>query len=494
VEAGRRVLLLEAGRDERAADVPPQLRSIDPRAGLIHEVLDVYSWPDLVATRTAAQEPWRYTRGRGLGGSSLINSIIAIRATVEDFDEWAAAGCEGWGYDDVLPLLRRLEDDLQFPHDPHHGGGGPVPVHRMPLTEWGEVDLALREAALSLGFPWADDLHAPGATGVSAYPVNVRNRQRVTSADGYLEPLRDSPLLEIHGDSVVDTVVLENGRATGVRLVGGDVLRAERVVLAGGVIGSPTILQRSGIGPRTVLEPLGIDVRADLPVGRGMSDHAVIPVVVPLREGAQATPGERPFSCCVRYASGLDGLTNDMLVISVNGGQLFGTQLDLDPSRAGGLWVWVNRAFSRGSVEITSSDPNVPPLIRHELLSDARDLERLREGVRLVARLVENPAVRDLCDGDPWAPDGPNGALGSLLDDDAGLDRYLLENVIDTNHATSTCRMGPAGDPDAVVDPSGRVHGVDGLAVADASILPYCPRANTHMTAVLAGEIVAARA
>jgi choline dehydrogenase len=490
-ESGRRTLLLEAGRDWRPAELPREWRGLNPGLAIYDDRFEDWIWPQLTATRVRGQEPAIYYRGRGLGGSSTVNSFIAIRPTREDFEEWVADGCAGWSFDEVLPSFRRSETDLQFGDAPYHGDRGPVPVTRLPIAEWGSVDRALRAAALDHGFAWADDVNAPDATGVSPKPMNARDGARVTTNDGYLEPLRGDPRLEIRGGSLVDRVEFEGGRAIGVRLTTGELLRADRVVLSAGVVGTPGILQRSGIGPADALRGLGIDVRVDLPVGRGMSDHVMARVAIPLADGFQAHPEGRHVNCCVRYSSELDGLRNDMMIYSANQGQLT-VNPDGSKTDVGAFWTWVNRAFATGSVEITTPDPLAMPRVFHDLLSDERDLRRLRDGMRLLAELAEHDSVLEASGGDVW---GANVELRAALDGtDADLDAHLRATAVDTAHATGTCRMGAETDPRSVVRPDGTVLGVEALSVVDASILPHSPRANTHLVTVMVGEHLAARA
>lgn len=487
---GRRVLLLEAGHDFRSAALPAEWRSPNPMNGLLSPTVGDYLWPGLDATRTEHQEPYLYWRGRGVGGSSTVNGQIAIRPPLEDFDEWVAAGCTGWGPGDVLPWFAALESDADFGTREHHGASGPIPVYRAPVPTWGAVDEALRAAALQHGFGWAEDVNAPGATGVSPYPINSRDGRRVSTNDAYLEPARALPTLEIRGDTIVDTVVFEGTRAVGVRLASGEVLHGDEIVLSAGAIASPAILIRSGIGPADVLARLGVGVRAELPVGSGLQDHPMAVVGLPLTPEHSAGPDDRHTNCCVRYDSGTPGLTNDMMLVSLNQNLLVMSKADVRFG-AGAIGVWVNRAFSHGRVEVTDLDPRSHPVVRENMLSDERDLQRLREGTRLLAGLVDTDAVRTICDGDPWRV---NGQLRAALDgSDADLDRHLLATASDTQHGTSTCRMGAPGAATTVVDPECRVLGCDGLRVVDASIFPFVPRANTHLTAVMVGERMADR-
>jgi 5-(hydroxymethyl)furfural/furfural oxidase len=227
------VVLLEAGPDWRASDAPHEIRSLNGWRALDEAACMQFQWPALESRRTARQEPRTHLRGRGLGGSSVVNGMIAIRAMADDYDRWAASGCRGWSYKEMLPYMRRLEDDANFGELPYHGRGGPIPVVRLPREEWGPVDHALAERALGLGYAWCDDHNAPTGTGVSPYALNARSGARVTANDGYLEPARERPNLRVLGDSLVDRVLVDGNRAVGVRLRAGD---AWTEVRAGGVV------------------------------------------------------------------------------------------------------------------------------------------------------------------------------------------------------------------------------------------------------------------
>lgn len=492
--SGRRVLLLEAGPDLRSGALPEVWRSPNPLRALLDPAASRgLVWPDLLATRTDEQAAALYLRGRGTGGCSTINGQIAIRPPLEEFDDWAAAGCTGWSGKEVLPFFNRSEDDEQFGIEPYHGTGGPIPIHRAPLEAWGPVDAALHAAALAAGFPWAEDVNAPGAIGVSPYPINSRGGRRVTAADGYLEPVRGHDGLTVRGDALVDRVLLDRGRAVGVRYLSAGVptdAYADLVVLSAGAVHSPTVLLRSGIGPAAALRGLGIDVVADLPVGLGLQDHPAAGVALPLSETAAIRADDRHTNVCVRYSSGhLDSGPLDMMLLSLNQNFLPTENAGIRFS-VGAFGIVLNQPWSRGSVELVSADPAVQPAVRESMLSDERDRERLRVGMRMLAEMSRDPAVAAITDG---TVDETNAALFSVLDDDTRLDSFLLATVADLQHATSTCRMGSPNDPATVVAPDCSVLGVDGLHVVDASVFPAVPRANTHLTAVMVGEMMADR-
>ncbi|MFI1867274.1 GMC family oxidoreductase [Streptomyces jumonjinensis] len=493
--AGRRVLLLEAGPDYRSAQMPEVWRSPNPlRALLDPGTAGKLVWQGLYATRTDAQEPAPFWRGRGVGGSSAVNGQIAIRPTMDDFTDMVRAGCEGWSPQDVLPYFARLEDDEAFGDAPYHGRGGPIPIHRTPREEWGAVDAALDRAARAAGHGWAPDVNAPGATGVSPYPVNSRHGRRVSTNDAYLEPSRGLAALTVRGGALVDRVVFANGRAVGVRVIQdgtATVEYADLVVLSAGAVHSPAILLRSGVGPARRLRSLGVDVVRDLPAGQGLQDHPVVFVSIPLNaESVVRTPDDRHTNVCVRFTGdGPAAETNDLMITSGNQNVL-AMEIAETHAGAGAFGVWVNQVHSRGEVTLASADPTVQPVVRQRMLSDARDLARMRTGVRHVVELVCGDEVRPIT---ACPPERVNSGLFAALDDDAELNRRLLATVYDAQHATSTCAMGDPAAPGTVVDPACRVLGVDGLRVVDASVFPSVPRANTHLAAVMAAELMADR-
>lgn len=497
-----RVLLLEAGRDFRTAETPEHIQIPNPMRAIGD---DAFRWPQLMARRTESQAPRLLWRGRAVGGSSTINGQIAIRGVPDDFDRWAAAGCTGWGWADMLPYFCKLETDMTFGDAPYHGDCGPIPVYRAPQEAWGPVDRALRDAALGLGYGWCDDHNAPEGTGVSPYAINSVAGRRVSTNDGYLEPARDRANLHIVGGALVEAVTLEGNRphATGVRVRVGGAVHAPRamreVVLCAGAIHSPALLQRSGIGPGALLQGLGIPVVADRPVGENLLDHPIVGALLHLREGQRVnTLMHRHTNCCLRYGSGLDGSglggsglggagENDMIMIAGNLAGALLSQTGPDTSR-GRLAVSVYQSFSRGHVRITSADPAVDPAVEERMLTDERDLVRMRDGVRRLRAICLHAGVQAVAERVEY------GVSGRSMDDeldDAALDEWLFAECSDAQHASGTCRMGAADDPRSVVDPGCRVLGATGLRVVDASVMPEVPRANTHLTTVAMAERMA---
>jgi choline dehydrogenase len=483
------VALVEAGPDYRGCDAPEAMFSPNPSRIISDPAFSRFRYDALQARRTRAQEPRTYWRGRGLGGSSAINGQIAIRGVVEDYDDWAASGCPGWAFDDVLPAFRRLENDLAYGEQSWHGDDGPIPIYRAPISLWGAVDQALAEAALDAGHAWAPDHNRPGALGVSPYAINSLDGRRVSANDAYLEPARGRNNLAIFGDTQVEKVLFDGDRAVGLRVRDRDGVRnlgGGTILLCAGAVHSPAILLRSGIGPEAHLADIGVHTRANLPVGDSFQDHPVLFLPIALKPFAAPREGFRHTNLCVRYSSGLGGAgPGDMMLVAMNGlGDSLGRHVADLNAATGLMGVWVNQCWSRGAVRLASPDPADEPIIEENMLDDPNDALRLRDGFRRLIEMAEGPAVR---------------AIGELkrppvdISDDAAFDAWAAASAGDTQHATSTCRMGLEDDPRAVVDPDCRVHGLQALRVIDASVLPFVPRANTHLTTVMIAEAMAER-
>jgi 5-(hydroxymethyl)furfural/furfural oxidase len=494
------VLLLEAGPDWRSAQAPEQVRSMNGWRALDESACAQFQWPGLESLRSAAQDPRPHVRGKGLGGSSVVNGMIAIHAMADDYERWAAEGCPGWAFEDILPYRRRMESDLNFGDRPYHGSDGPMPVVRLGREAWGPVDEALAESATAAGHGWCEDHSAPTGTGLSPYGISARGGARVTTNDGYLEPARDRRNLRILGDARVDTVLIEGGRAVGVcaRIGQDDVeVRADKVVLCAGAVHSPAILLRSGVGPEGSV--------VGLPVGENMQEHPL--ALFWLFHRPEAHPGldARQTNCCLRYSSGLEGAgENDMVIVSVN--QTLALPADVTShlaiaDEASGTWggagggeapggpgllcLWINQQFGHGRLTLASADPDAHPLIDQDLLNVDADLVRARDGVKRSLELLRSGSF-DKAFG-RIAIDMTGRGLDELSDD-AAIDAWLMETIGDTGHICGTCRMGAPDDPRTVVDPEGRVLGVESLWVADASVFPAVPRANTNLPTIEAAE------
>ncbi|MFN0027496.1 MAG: GMC family oxidoreductase [Acidimicrobiales bacterium] len=463
-DPGSRVLLLEAGPDHISADTPANIASTNcfmawTEPGRL--------WPALRAVRADGHRERIYLRGRGVGGSSSVNAMATIRGTAEDYQRWADEfGCDGWGWAEMLAAFLQIEDDVDYGGDGLHGRGGPIPVSRLPLGTTSPVDRAMRAAVANLGYPIADDYHAEGATGLSRWAFSMSDGRRVSTNDAYLESARKRPNLEIRGDSHVDRVAIEEGRATGVVLVDGSVIEACEVILCAGAIHSPAILLRSGVG-----------VQDALPVGKNLKEHPSARIDVTLRPaGRRSATRESVVRSVLRYGSDLaDAGPNDMQIGAFD---LVGsTEADLANAQ---FFTAVMRVFSHGEVRLRSADPLQDPRVEFRLLSDERDLLRLRDGVRRLVKVIAHPAVATIIEH----VDAPL----EQLDTAEGVDAWLRNTVNDYVHAVGTCRMGHPDDPAAVVDLRCQVIGYQDLFVCDASIMPDLPTCNTHLTTVAVAQ------
>ncbi len=489
------VLLLEAGPDYRADEAPEAMNSPNPLGIVNPDITPGYQWPDLMARRTSKQDRFRYDRGKGLGGSSAINYQMAHRAPLNDYDRWAEQGCDGWSAEEVMPAILRLENDLDYGDRDFHGNTGPIAMQRQPISAWGAASQALLEAGLDLGYSWCPDLNAPDSTGISPIPLNRSNGKRASTNQAYLEPARDRENLTILGDTLVDRVLFEGTKATGVRAHtpdGWTEFSGREIILSAGSTFSPPILIRSGIGPAAELDALSIPVLADLPVGENLLDHTAVGIILDLKpEYRPISVHNRHLNCCIRYSSRLAGAgDNDMIIVAANQGGY--SEEELNKSTISTI-TWQN--FSRGTLKVTDLDPFAMPEINENMLSDERDLIRLRDGVRRLFQIGCHPAVQAISEsvriGNRRSESG-NRTMESVADD-AALDEWLFEAAVDTWHLTGTCRMGSIEDSRSVVDPDCRVIGVQNLRVIDGSIMPEVTRANTNLACMMIGEHMAAR-
>jgi choline dehydrogenase len=313
---------------------------------------------------------------------------------------------------------------------------------------------------------------------------------RVSTNDAYLEPARDRANLTIMGDVVVDRVRFDGRRATGVRARttdGWTEFEARETLLCAGAVHSPTVLVRSGIGPAEDVRALGVDLVRAAPVGHKLVDHSSVWLGIGLKpEARAASRDDRHTNCCVRYSSGKAGAgKNDMFMASMN---LIG--YDEVGMSKGLLIIATWQTFSRGLLRVTSADPDANPEIDIRMLSDERDLVRMRDGFQRLWRVVHQPSFSRIAE---HLESVVTGDVMTELPEGKALDDFLLSVCGDTQHPVGTCRMGPPGHPDSVVDPDCRVIGVEGLRVIDASVMPEVPRANTHLTVVMIAEHMATR-
>ncbi len=437
--------------------------------------------------------------GTGLGGGSAVNAMWWFHGQPSDYDGWAENGAPGWGWADVQPYLRRIEDH-ELGSGPFHGADGPMAVSSPRDVH--PLSLALLEAGASQGWPLSDDLNGPERVGIGLPFSNIRSGARHSVVDGYLRPAAERPNLIIVTGAAVQRVVVEDGRAVGVLCAeggpaGGRLLRARRsVLLAAGALRTPQLLMLSGIGPAEHLRSLGIPVVVDLPgVGRNLHDHPTIPILVPLKDtdDGSATVGQDPSRAygllrrgpLASLGQSVAALTVGLPDVSAAGVpdvHLCTLLLDrgnpmMPPDGPALLCLAALVApQSRGQVRLASADPLDPPRIDPAYLHDPADRVRLRQAVRMALRQLSAPALRSFTGDLPLPPDAPDDELDALLD--AGLGSYY--------HPVGTARMG---NTDAcVVGPDLVVHGVGGLRVVDSSVMPTITRGNTQATVIAVAE------
>jgi choline dehydrogenase len=458
-DAGRTVLLLESGPDLRA-DVPPDFRDgwDFPRR---HE-WGFQSEPD----DRGSAVPVR--RGRLLGGTSWVTRF-AVRGCPADFDRWVELGCAGWRFDDVLPWFTRLETDLDFPGDAWHGASGPMPVTRYPVFADSDFVDAVTQACAATGIPVVDDHNRPGVEGVARMPMTSHDGMRVTTADAYLPVGGEPATLTIRADTLVASIALEQGRALGVHLLDGTLVEGGRVVVCGGVYGSPTLLLRSGIGPADHLGRFGITVAADLPgVGANLADHPEIEV----DPGYRGPVVDRPqLHTLARFRSGLSdsGQPPDLALWVAD---------PVGDPEATTIEVLLMTPASRGAVRLRSPDPADQPAIRLPCLDDPGDVDRLTEGLRRARELATGLALRRVCEAAP----------ATRHSDPDEVRAWIRHERSSVPHTVGTCAMGTAPDDGAVVDAFGDVHGVTNLSVIDASIIPMPPSGFPHLVTIMLAE------
>ncbi len=474
-EDGRRsVLLLEAGPDyvsER--DLPPEIR-----AGGNPTFTHDWGYAGELGTLGSGTP---FFRGKLVGGCSATNATMSLRGNPTDYDEWAARGNPGWSFSDVLPFFRRLENDADFDNE-WHGRTGPHPVRRYaPETLFAE-QAAFLQGCLHSSHARVADHNTPGAIGVGTLPNNTIGGVRRSAALTYLAPARARRNLTIRAGVHVDRIEFDRRQVKGVRVMGAaDLLEARHVVVAAGAYGSPAILMRSGVGPAGHLRSLGVEVLQDLAVGDHLADHALVRIRFATK---QPPPYEGVPACQVvlTLKSSATRRGHDMQVFA---GNVSPVERNVSPTGYSmTLYVALMRPASTGSVRLRSRDATAAPVIDHGYLTHRDDLPRVVATVEAAQQLARTSPLSDLIVSE-WLQT-PAGAapmnIGSAIR--ANLGTYF--------HPVGTCRMGPASDATAVVDSRGAVHGVRGLSVIDASIMPTIPAANTNVPTLMLAERCAA--
>jgi choline dehydrogenase-like flavoprotein len=408
-------------------------------------------------------------RGKVVGGSSSVNGSNALRAYPSDFARWVGLGNDVWSWEAVLPYFRRMEND-PIGGD-LHGTDGPVPIRRFTGDGLRPVMRAFVEACEQAGHTRVEDLSSPGAIGTGSLPVNQVDGVRMSTAVTYLIPALERPNLELRAEVTVDRVQLSGGRARAVLLTTGERLEADLIVLAGGAVGSPIILQRSGVGPVELLERHGIGVVHALPgVGRNLRDH---PMLYPTwsADADAVGPLDPPLQAfCVCTSSGTrveDQIDLNFVPFTLEQGSI-------------NVGLGFVRPYSVGRLEIASADPDVAPEIHLQIFSHQEDLQRTVTGFKLLREIFAQPALAGYVGDELWP--GPDAVS------DAALADAVMAAPTTYAHVLGTCSMGQAGADWAVVDQRGKVHGLEGLHVVDASIMPTIPAVPPNMTVIMMAE------
>ena len=485
-DPGRSMLLLEAGPDYPDLEsLPEKVRSGYTTTADITP--SEHDW-NFVGQATELAEPMNVPRGRITGGSSAVNGQIFLRGVPEDYDAWAALGNDEWGFEKTLPYFRKLETDTDFPDD-FHGTDGPIIARRFKRDQWLPIQTGFYEACIAAGFPESPDHNNPDASGVGPFPMNNPNGIRWSTNLGYLNQSRHRMNLTIRPGCLVHKIALGGGRATGVIVESGGetfTVEGEEIILSAGAVGSPHILMLSGVGPAGHLSDLGIQVARDLPgVGQNLRDHPSAGPAWRTKEGFPMDPDAPRYQVTLRYTATGSHLRNDMQlnVLSFATNRIARGGDGRTPIGISMIGV-LNLAIGQGELKLTSTDPTVQPFLNYNYLQEQFDRERMREAVHLCLRLGNHEAFSEIIE-ERISPTDED-----LASDDA-LDLWLMREATTGQHISGTCKMGPDSDPMAVVDQRGRVYGVEGLRIVDASIMPDCIRANTNVTTMMIAERVA---
>jgi choline dehydrogenase len=471
-DKSRRVLLIEAGANFAPDKYPPVLANANIVAGSPN-----FDWNYHTDDKASIGHDIPVPRGRVVGGSSAVNAAVAMRARYTDFERWTKLGIEGWSWEEVLPTFKKLEN-TPTGESRWHGRNGPLPIRQRTPEENTPSMRAFVEASEAVGLPHVSDFNGAEQHGVGPYPLNVVDGVRINTGMAYLtNEVRARPNLEIRGDAEVDSIVLNGSRATGVKLVGGEVVSAGEVILSAGTFGSPAILMRSGIGPSSHLSELGIKTVSDLPVGDRLKDHPFFYNIYALKPEFN---GMTPAAGAIIWTrSSL--AKGDELDLHISGTHL----IDPKASPTGGALVLacaVTLPDSLGKFRLKSRDPKAMPEIQYNFFHDQRDLDRLVEAVKLSRKIGETAPLSNMVDHE-MTP-------GKKLSDDE-LRKNIVANAAAYLHPTSTVPMGAASDKNAVVDPSGNVRGISNLRVVDASIIPDVPSVATNVTTIMVAERIA---
>lgn len=473
------VLLLEAGPDCLEPDIA--LASRDARRVPMKGQSEIFN--DRIDWNVRVELPddgfMHVAQAKVVGGGSSINGGTALRNSVRDCEEWAQLGNDAWTWECVEPVYVALEKDQSS------GKSGPYPLTRMQPKEAGKIQQAFATGAMGCGFPWIEDLNATGAEGVGSSPVCREGDSRISAADIFINPIRKNQNFQLWPNTCVDRITFTDSNATGVVLDDQRHISASmEIILAAGAIFTPAILQRSGIGPSALLSSLSIPVQQDLPVGENLADHPCVPVVARPKPGSYQ---ESDFSLQMQ-ARWSSSVTKAMDLQMVCFSYLYATPVDsssqsvrsLGGSAVGhvaGIGCNVNKPTSRGTVRIESRDPKMQPLVSPNYLTTDFDRACARQCVRSAYQIITSDAMQQQLSA-------PLSLTEEIVASDGLLDDWVRSQFSSTYHFSSTGRMA-SRQKGGVVDQSARVYGVNDLRVADASVIPTVPAANTMWTTIM---------
>ena len=528
----RKVLLLEAGRDDLPGMEPANIRDIFSVAPYYQDNV----WPGLAVRWHPREQPHSrlapHMQARVIGGGSSINAMIAIRGLPDDYDSWARQGAQGWAWSEVLPYFRKLEHDTEF-DGPLHGREGPVPIRRIPQSSWPPFSRAVVESMETRGLAFNPDMNGASGDGVFLMPQNNTPQSRVSMAMAYLNAdVRARPNLTIIGHRMASRILVNAGRVVGIRTQAKEGIKdyfASEIVLSCGALQTPVLMMRSGIGNARELQPLGIEMVANVPgVGENLHDHPFVAIFGYLKRSAKQPDALRSPNCVVgRHSTRTEDRFPSDLNLGVSG------KMGWHPlgKRLAGMIVALYGVRSRGKVSLTGRGDTLAPNFEYNILKDRSDLARLRDGFRFAHGIMSSDPVRPLfheifaANFSPrvhrinqvcwqnWAKTAaltavldcvgplrsrilnalvsPGYSLDRLIGDERLLDTWLLRQATGFFHPVGSCKMGAESDPNAVVDASGRVRGIAGLRIADASVMPSITRGPTNLTTIMIAEKIA---
>jgi choline dehydrogenase len=490
------VLVLEAGPDyPDPANLPDEIKFGHTRFAEAPD--SQHNWA-LRGTITEEQGPIHVAQGKVIGGGSSINGQAMQRGFPEDYDSWAALGNDEWSHEKVVPYFRRSERDLDIQDNYCHGSDGPMPVRRRQSGPWPDIQQAFHAACVQAGFGTTNDTNGMNPAGLGVSPSNNLGGVRMSTAMTHLNPVRHYLNLTVRGGCFVRKIVIRHGKAVGVEAEsGGRVFQveADRVVLSAGAIRSPHLLMLSGIGPEEQLRQFGIPVVCHLPgVGENLWNHLSAQVTFKVSDGISLAAHTDAVHFSLHYTAQGSSAINDMVLrtsslVDERQERLPGVRTkylngDVPPEQVARISCTLGLPDGAGYVRLASADASIQPQFNYRYLQHPNDVRRVRDGLRLAIRLLESGAYKDVADYRIHPTD-------DVLANDETLDLWIRQTVGTARHVSGTCKMGPDTDPMAVVDQHCRVKGIQGLWVADASVMPRIPRSGgAHATVIMIAERV----